>query len=85
MTFTTKPFNIGDITGIHAVTDGAAQDGRVLTSRGSLQWQGEHASRVRIFNAAGMQVVDATVQPGNHTWQLPTGVYVVNGKKVVVP
>ena len=85
MTFTTKPFNIGDITGIHAVTDGAAQDGRVLTSRGSLQWQGEHASRVRIFNAAGMQVVDATVQPGSHTWQLPTGVYVVNGKKVVVP
>ena len=83
-TFSTTPFNVGVIEGIETVTSGTTP-ATFRTTRGTLSLQADAATAVTVYNAAGVCVVNSRVAAGNHSWQLPPGIYVANGTKVLVP
>ena len=83
-TFSTTPFNVGVIEGIETVNSGA-DSATFLTARGTLSLQAEGETAVKVYNAAGVCVVNSRVAAGKHSWQLPSGIYVANGTKVLVP
>lgn len=81
ITLTTEPFDVTDPTGIGRVE---AEGLTVTGEKGCLVVEAAGAARVSAYSAAGVAVVDARVAAGRHTWPVPAGVYVVNGKKVLV-
>lgn len=83
-TFKTKPFNIGIRTGISEITTGQGT-AEINTSAGRLSLTLAAAAHISIYNASGTAVVNTSLPAGTHTWSLPTGVYIVNGQKVLIP
>lgn len=80
--FRTAGFTVGQPVGIDYVsTTDALTFG---TGRGMLHISAGKPARVQAYNAAGVCVMDETLAAGQHAKALPAGIYVVNGRKVLV-
>lgn len=81
--FRTEPFNVGVPDAIERVTaDGASL--RIAPEHGRLSVEASQSTPVRIYSASGLCIANATLGAGTHSWQLPAGIYLVNGVKVLV-
>lgn len=81
--FRTAPFTVGTPTGIEqAPTQTAGID--VFGERGALRIVLGQSTMLRVYNAAGVSVFQGSLEAGTHRLNLPAGIYVVNGSKVVV-
>lgn len=78
----TEPFNILFTTGIHDATTGA--DLSLSTAAGSLSVSVARPTAVTIVSASGITVAREYLNAGTRNWQLPAGLYVVNGRKALV-
>lgn len=83
-TFKTATFNIGTTDAIADAAAGQAQT-TILAQPGQLSVTLPQSAQLRIFNAAGLQITNSAATQGTHTFNLPAGIYIVNGKKVLVP
>lgn len=82
-TLKTKPINIGKVSGI---TDAVTATGLTVSSdRGSLTVSSSKAVAVTVYAADGTVAASGRVDGAPRTWQLPTGLYIVGGHKVIVP
>ncbi len=78
-----QPFFIYDpATGIEKTTSAEL---KFAVSKGMLLVTAGADSALRVYDAAGRQVVGDNVSAGNHAYPLSSGIYVVNGSKVLVP
>lgn len=84
-TFRTAPFNIGTAESVSNATVSQEALPVVLATPGKLTVGMPASAQLRIYNAAGLQITDTRAAQGTHTYNLPTGIYIVNGKKVLVP
>ena len=75
-------FDVIDPTGINDVE--AADGIRVSVNAGQLKVVCSKDTHLRIYNVSGVLLINENVVAGTHAWTLPAGLYVVNGKKVVV-
>lgn len=74
-----------DVTAIDDVKVNNGENGlTVKPAHGSLQLSASAQQLVRIYSSAGQLVWQGTVDAATTTVQLPGGVYVVNGQKVVL-
>lgn len=82
MEFTTTPFTVGTPSGITDVT----VNGNLFVEGGvgTLTVSASSPEALRVVSVAGQTIVAKTVANGTTTLSLPAGVYVVNGKKVLV-
>ena len=80
--FVIGPFTVGEPSGITDVTvnSNLFVEGGV----GTLTVSASSPEVLRVVSAAGQTIVAKTVANGTTTLSLPAGVYVVNGKKVLV-
>lgn len=80
--FVIGPFTVGEPSGITDVTvnSNLFVEGGV----GTLTVSASSPEALRVVSAAGQTIVAKTVANGTTTLSLPAGVYVVNGKKVLV-
>ena len=84
MSFTTTHFAIVDPTSGIADLTVDSKDGLALQpGKGSVTLQSAKPQVVNIYDAAGRRVVRMNVH-GNETITLPSGIYVINGKKVAL-
>lgn len=81
-TFYIANFQVVDPTGIEDVN--VANNLKIAAKSGQLQVIAAVESRVLVYTVSGAKMVDEIVAAGVHTWNLPAGVYVVNGQKVVL-
>lgn len=81
-TLKTTRFNVGDMTGMGQVQ--AAGGLAVAVSGGTLTLSCDAPQSVRVYTAAGKAVWTGRVDAGAVSLSLPKGVYVVNGRKVVL-
>lgn len=79
--FTTVPFDVIDPTGVEDVL---TADLQVQVLPGALQVTVAAATPLKVYNISGVAVIDEVVAKGTHRWNLPAGVYVVNGQKVAL-
>lgn len=84
ITFRTVTFGIGTTESISTVNTGTGKLA-FRTSRGMLTVEPSAETAMRVYSAAGTCVVNEQISAGSHSWMLPSGVYVVNGHKVMVP
>lgn len=84
ITFRTVKFNIGTTEAINTVSSNTDKL-NFRTSRGLLIVEPSAPTAVHVYSAAGTRIVSEQLSAGSHTWVLPSGVYVVNGHKVMVP
>ena len=82
--FRTAPFTVGSPTGIEQAPTTQTEGFSVYGERGALRIETERAAAVSVYNAAGASVYRGTIEAGTHRLNLPAGIYVVNGSKVVV-
>lgn len=74
-----------EVTGIDDVVVDNRENGlTVKPGHGSLQLSASKQQQVRVYSSAGQLVWQGTVDASATTVQLPSGVYVVNGQKVVL-
>lgn len=59
--------------------------GSLTVSEGTLTLKLASASRVRIVSPSGAVLVDKELPAGTRSWSLGSGVYLVNGTKVLIP
>lgn len=83
VTLTSLPFDVKDPTGIHHVENGGAFS--VTVSNGMLHVSASSASSLQVHDAMGRRIIHENMKAGEHNYPLATGVYIVNGKKVLVP
>ncbi len=57
----------------------------ISTSSRTLTVESPSATQIKVYNTAGSLMVNSNISAGTHSWTLPQGVYIVNGKKVLVP
>ncbi len=77
------PFYIYDAaTGIEKTT---ADELKFAVSKGLLLVTANADNTLRVYDATGRQIVCDKVSTGSHAYPLSSGIYVVNGKKVLVP
>ena len=81
-TFYIANFQVVDPTGIEDVN--AENNLKIVAKSGQLQVIAPAETLVQIYNITGAKMVDEIVTAGVHGWNLPVGVYVVNGQKVVL-
>lgn len=80
--FKTAGFTVGEPAGIdHVTAEGSLS---FSADHGVLHISADKEARVSVYTAAGVCVMNETLAAGNHSKALPAGVYVVNGKKVLV-
>ncbi len=80
----TSTFNIGDV--VDAVNQATtSQSLSVKAQKGALVAEASANAHLLVANAAGQVVVNETLSAGSHTFTLPAGVYVANGKKLLIP
>ncbi len=85
MTLTSRPYNVTDpATGIHDATADTTGP-EITTSKGMLAVKSGTSGILRVHDIAGRTIINTAVNAGNHSWPLPSGTYIVNGKKVLVP
>lgn len=85
ITLASQPFQVIDPTGIRQVPDDHASDVSISTSPGTLYVTLAQAGHLGIYTIAGAQVVNGKYASGVHAFGLPSGVYIVNGKKTIIP
>ena len=73
---------VGTPTGIEDLVEENAL--RVSAKAGMLQVSTPVATLVEIYNVSGALLVKENVAAGSYSWTLPAGIYIVNGKKVVL-
>lgn len=78
----TTPFNVSIPQGIESVT--ATEALTVSPVKGGIRIEAASPTRVTIVAADGRHVYDATVGSGQTIVSQPQGVYIVNGKKLIV-
>ncbi|MDO4930479.1 MAG: hypothetical protein Q4E59_05030 [Bacteroidales bacterium] len=83
ITLYSKPFDIVDPTGISNVT--TADGMSFATAKGTLKVTAAKAGTLSVYDAGGACVISKSVGSGTSSYSLPTGVYMVNGTKVIVP
>ncbi len=84
LTLRTTVFNVGTtIDAVNQITSNEALS--VKAAKGTLVAEASKAAHLVVTNAAGQVIVNESISAGSHSFALPTGVYVVNGKKVLVP
>ena len=71
-----------DPTGIEDVA--VNQNLQIVAEAGQIQLTTPVGIMVRIYNVSGNLVVNSSVEAGTSSWNLPAGLYVVNGKKVLL-
>lgn len=80
--FKSQWIRVIDPEGVESVN---AQHGmEVYAKGGQLVVCNAEPMQVRVIHVSGRVVVDAYLAAGTHAWNLPTGVYVAGGKKVIV-
>lgn len=85
ITLTSQPFQVIDPTGIRQVSEDHPSDVSISTSPGALYVTLSNAGHLGIYTIAGAQVVNGKYGAGVHAFALPSGVYIVNGKKTIIP
>ncbi len=77
-----ESFQVTDPAGIHRVS----ADGLSLSvSKGSLGVTAEQPVALSVYDTAGRRVVGQQLGAGTYSYPLASGIYVVNGQKVLVP
>lgn len=71
-----------DPTGIHDAT--ADSPVKVSAHGHELTVGCQTAMHLRVYHMSGRMVIDEEITSGTHTWQLPAGVYVAAGVKVIL-
>ncbi len=61
-----------------------AQSTTVYGTQGAIVVKAEKAATVRVYNITGALVASVNAQPGTTTVNLPAGIYVANGTKLIV-
>ena len=84
-TFVTTAFNVGvESTGISQATV-SGEGLSWVTSKGRLDISASSATDLRIYSTSGVCVVNEKLGTESRSFTLPKGVYLVNGKKILVP
>jgi hypothetical protein len=81
VTLTTRPFAVTDATGMSPAEEGEA----VRTAKGLLLVRVREASMVTVYGLSGVCFVKGLQQAGERGYSLPSGIYIVNGRKVAIP
>ena len=86
LVLTTNAFAVGEenATGIDKVVNEAGSELQIIPGRGELTLRANGQTRAAVFTIDGKQVWNGSVQNGEKTIRLNRGIYVVNGKKVVL-
>ena len=86
LVLTTNAFAVGEenATGIDKVVNEAGNELQIIPGRGELTLRANGQTRAAVFTIDGKQVWNGSVQNGEKTIRLNRGIYVVNGKKVVL-
>jgi hypothetical protein len=75
--------NNNDATGIDAVK--SASDLAVTTGSGTITFFARTAQTVRVYASSGLRVASVTLKSGDtRTLTVPSGLYVINGTKIIV-
>jgi hypothetical protein len=75
--------NNNDATGIDAVK--SASDLAVTTGNGTITFFARTAQTVRVYASSGLRVASVTLKSGDtRTLTVPSGLYVINGTKIIV-
>lgn len=74
--------DVKDITGIEGVTVNSGLN--IEPAQGALYISGQPGTPVRVYNAAGKLMWQGVSAAGETRVELPAGVYIVNGQKVVL-
>ena len=84
ITFCTSRFNVGNvIDAIYNVADNNGQTYAINTTDGGITIITSVATPIHITDIKGATIANKTLN-GTQTWDVPTGIYIVNGQKVVV-
>ena len=81
-TFYIANVEVVDPTGIEDVN--VQNELGIVAKNGQIQVTVADATRIQIYNVSGVKLVDDVVSAGTNAWNLPAGLYVVNGKKVAL-
>ena len=82
MTINSNWFRVVDPTGVETVQTNAdtqiqARDGQIVVTTAQAQ-------PLHIYHVSGKLVVNEQLSAGTHAWSLPAGVYIIEGKRVLV-
>lgn len=78
----TRSIRVIDPTAIGSVVENSSL--KVFGVGGALWVVCEASAHLKVYAADGRLVIDNKLAAGTHSWELPAGVYVVNGRKVYV-
>lgn len=82
LTLRTTPVKVMlDATAVGSV---AAAECRITAEPGALVVSASQPVRVTVVTADGRTVIGETVAAGTHRWNLSAGVYIVNGRKILI-
>lgn len=82
--FRTVAFNIGtEGDAIENITDDS--QALISTQKGQISVATQSRLKLRIYTTAGTLITNTTAEKGTNTFALPAGIYIVNGKKIMVP
>lgn len=70
-------------TAIETIDDDA-QAANIYGTQGAIVINAEKAATVRVYNITGVLVASVDAQPGTTTVNLPAGIYIANGTKLIV-
>ncbi len=84
LTLRTTPVKVMvDATGIEDVTE-AVEKTSVRVIDGQLVVSAQASMSLRVATVAGRMVLSEQLAAGTHRWTLPAGVYIVNGRKILI-
>lgn len=79
---TTQALRVIDPSGIDEVVENSSV--MIKSEGGSLQVSCEATTPLKVYAADGRMVLNTVLSAGAYSWELPAGVYIVNGQKVCV-
>ena len=80
----TTAVHVASVVGIGETTADNSQPAWRITA-GNLSLTATQTTDVKVYDAQGRLVVNTRVQSGNHSWNLPAGIYIANGVKLQIP
>ena len=82
LTINSNWFRVFDPTGVESVQ---TNDGTSIQSRdGQIVVTTAQAQPLHIYHVSGKLVVKEQISAGTHAWSLPAGIYIIEGKRVLV-
>ena len=78
-----QPFGVTDYDGIDEVIDSG--DLIISATNGVLNIVVRKEMTVKVYDAMGRCAINEEMPSGNHSWPLASGIYMVNGYKILVP